>query len=88
MITPEPMNKPNTGTLVPLKSLAIDGTNPEQGDEVAFTAKGRIASIDGENALIELTEVNEQAVDTAPAAEPDGDEMAMKAAMDADNATP
>lgn len=85
MITPEPSSSSSAKTVpVPLAALAVDGTNPEQGDEVTFTTKGKIASIEGENAMVEVTEVNDQPVASAPAPEPDGDEAAMKAAMDAD----
>lgn len=87
MITPDqPMTDPAAAgceIYVPLASLAIEGTAPAEGDEIEFTGRGRISRVDGENACIAVSTVNDAPV-SAPAAEPDADEDMMAAAMAAD----
>lgn len=41
-----------------VESLALDGTNPEAGDEVELSVKGKVASIDDGVAKIELETAN------------------------------
>lgn len=72
---------------VPLKALSIDGTPPAVGDEVDFTAKGKVARVEGEHAYVTPSEVNGEPF-SAPAekpeaAEPDDDDM-MRIAEEAD----
>ena len=53
---------------VPMQSLArygADGSSeaPKVGDEIDFQGKGKLSSIDGENATLELTELNGDPID-------------------------
>jgi hypothetical protein len=59
--------KPKTPTgpqlRVPLKSLAMPGdddklNNPEMGDTVEFHAQGKVATIDGDNAVVSIDTIN------------------------------
>jgi len=73
---------------VPLASLSLPGSGgsdvpPGVGDEVDFTGKGKVDRIEGDNAYLTVTTVNDQPVnaDAATADEPDLDdeEGAMRA---------
>ncbi len=93
MIAPDSPESPATSAAdaiaVPLSSLSVDGTPPAVGDEVELTAKGRVVSIDGDKAMIEVTTINDVPV-PAEAAEPEaGDEgnSVMEAAIKADAKT-
>lgn len=68
---------------LPLASLAVDGVNPEQGDDVTFTVTGKLASIVGEDGEVEVSRVNDADL-AAPAPEMSEDEAALEAARRAD----
>ncbi len=93
MIAPDSPDSPAPSAAdaiaVPLSSLSVDGTPPAVGDEVELTAKGRVVSIDGDNAMIEVSTINDVPV-PSEAAEPaagDEDKSVMEAAMKADAQT-
>lgn len=68
---------------VPLASLAADGTPPAEGDEVTYTVKGKITRVDGDNAYVTATTINDQPVpEDEPKTSPEDDMMSK--AMEAD----
>lgn len=82
MVSPNPSSQPSAGTVpVPLESLAVEGVPPAQGDSVQFTVAGRIVSIDGATAQVQVETVNEQPVAMDDAAQ---DRAMMEAAERAD----
>lgn len=86
--TPNPAPKPKAPMgpqiSVPLKSLAMPGEDeqmntPGMGDVVEFHAQGKVASIQGDNAMVALETVNGDPVTPAAAATndtPGADEFA------------
>jgi hypothetical protein len=81
MITPDQPTAPKGEQCVPLAALAIDGTPPSVGDEVEFTARARIERIEGDEAYIKTTSVN----NTPVASDDDmAAEEIMRMAMEAD----
>jgi hypothetical protein len=72
---------------VPLAALAIHGTKPEIGDEVEYTVRGTIRSLEGDQACIAPSTINDQTASAHPspddAAHSDDDDV-MRVAMDAD----
>lgn len=54
---PKNENKENC-VYAKLETLALDGTNPEVGDDVEMTVSGKVASIDNGVAKIELETAN------------------------------
>ena len=47
-----------------LETLALDGTNPEAGDEVEMTVTGKVANIENGVAKIELEKANGEPLET------------------------
>lgn len=43
---------------VSTESVSLEGTAPAQGDEVDFSARGRVQRVEGDKAYIEVDEVN------------------------------
>lgn len=92
MLTPDtagaagPMKKSGREICVPLSALSIDGTAPQAGDDVDFTAKGKVARIDEKNAYVTASEINGEPVaeeEPEMPTEPDDDDV-MRAAEEAD----
>lgn len=48
---------------VPVSALAVDGTNPEQGDHVEFTVAGTVSRIDGDNAYVTPQKINGEEIE-------------------------
>lgn len=85
-----PSDKPGMGkpagqkVYVPIASLAMPGeddhmNNPEMGDTVEFHAQGKVTSIEGDKACVELATVNGDPVSAEASATndtPGGDEFA------------
>lgn len=65
---------------VPLPALTIDGTPPTVGDEVEYTAKGKVARVEGDKAYVTTTEVNGEPF-TAPTEKKDPTEEEEDAEM-------
>jgi hypothetical protein len=65
---------------VPLAALTVDGIAPTQGDPVEFTVMGKVVSVDGQTANVQVENINDQ---PAMSAEAD-DQAMMDAAMQAD----
>lgn len=65
---------PSTVT-VPLAALAVDGTNPETGDPVTFTVEGTVQDVQGDNAVVQVTKINDQDASSPDASsQDDGDD--------------
>lgn len=73
---------------VPLTALAVDGTNPAEGDEAEVKARVKITRVEGDKAYIQLAEVNGEAVSNNAAPAGEGDEDMMAIAEKADAETP
>jgi hypothetical protein len=72
---------------IPSAAVAIDGTNPEPGDEIEFTCKAKVKQVNGSNASVTITEVNGTPVDSkAESEEPSNDDDMMDIADKADRA--
>jgi len=87
-VTPDPESPaPSSNALrkikVPLELLAVDGINPEQGDDVTFTVSGKLAAISGKDGEVEVVSVNDTDL-AAPEPELSEDEAALDAARRAD----
>jgi hypothetical protein len=54
-----------TQVTVPIDSLSVEGTPPEMGDSVSFNVEGTVKSVDGNNAVVEVTAIDGQAVDNS-----------------------
>jgi hypothetical protein len=62
--------KPATPSLtLPLDSLSVDGTEPEVGDEIEHSIKGRVTKITGDSATIRVTALDGEPVEGSPAEE-------------------
>ena len=72
---------------IPLKALAAGDTPPSSGDDVDFTGTGRVVSINGENATVEIAMINGAPVTETPEGSPDPDSAMMDAATKADQAS-
>ena len=66
----------NNETCVPAKAVQIDGTAPEQGDEIEVKLKGKVTRVDGENIYFQPTEANGEPMAAADDAEGGDDEQA------------
>jgi len=63
---------------LPSKNLAIDGTAPEQGDQVDISSlKGKVTRVEGENTYLTPTEINGEPVDE-PEAEDNAEEEGLE----------
>jgi hypothetical protein len=79
--SPAPSTKALRKLKLPLGLLAVDGVNPEQGDEVSFTVTGKLSAVSGEDG--EVSRVNDADL-AEPAPEMDEDGAALDAARKAD----
>ncbi len=71
---------------VPADAFKIAGTAPEEGDEVTFTGKGKVTSVDGDQICVSPTEINGKPVTAAPdddGDDDDDDDSEMSGIMDA-----
>jgi hypothetical protein len=73
---------------VPVAALALDGNNPAEGDEVDFKGTGRVVSIDGDTATIELATINDADVTEGPEPGEDTEDAAMRDAASKADANP
>jgi hypothetical protein len=59
--------RPSTPTLsIPVDALGTDGVEPEVGDDVEHSFKGRVKSIRGDMATIEVTALDGEPVEGSP----------------------
>lgn len=84
----EPPSAENSGTEInniPAAALAIDGTNPEEGDAVEFTVKGKVSGVNGDKITVTPETINGEPVGK-PEEKPENmsDDDMMKAALQAD----
>ena len=63
---------------IPVAALALDGASPAEGDEVDFKGTGRVVSIDGDTATIELSTINDEPVTEGPEPTEDAEDAAMR----------
>jgi hypothetical protein len=62
--------KPTAPTLtLPLDALSADGVEPEVGDEIEHSIKGKVTKISGETATVQLTELDGSPIEGSPAEE-------------------
>jgi hypothetical protein len=71
---------------VPLTALSLEGTPPEVGDKVTYTVRGTVTRVEGGEAYVTPSTVNDEPAKLAkePAMDEDAEMMAM--AMKADSA--
>jgi hypothetical protein len=62
--------KPTAPTLtLPLDALSTDGVEPEVGDEIEHSIKGKVTKISGETATVALTELDGSPIEGSAAEE-------------------
>lgn len=71
-ITPNPSQEPDADdngykVYAPSSALEVQGTQPEVGDEVEFTVKGTVNSVEGDVVCVKPETINDQPAPQGPA---------------------
>jgi hypothetical protein len=70
----EPKEEKGVTIKLPLASLSVDGVEPSEGDGVDISISGQITGISGDEATVELMEIDGQPVAESEGSEDNGEE--------------